>query len=275
MPGLALPLVTVVTPSFNYGRFIKQCLESVRSQTYPAIEHIVMDACSTDETADVIARGARYNLRAFFEKDDGQADAINRGFARANGEILCWLNADDFYLHERVVEEAVAALARADLVSAGGWTVDGNGVRLRRIRAHPARSIHEIRHHDTLLQPATFWRRAVHRSLRSDLHYVMDWQLWLEIRAAGARFEVLDREWAAYRWHAINKTAADPAARRGEVAGILLAQFGATSPQYRWANAMHRGYLLAEARRRPALKRALYLANVGLYHVTRRRVFSC
>lgn len=271
------PLVTVVTPSFQYARFLPACLESVRRQTYPRIEHLVLDACSTDGSAEVIASFQdTYPLQAWLEPDLGQADALNKGFARARGEVLCWLNADDLWLHERVVEEAVVALGGgADVVSAGGWVIDAGGRRVKPIRAHPGRALRELRAYDTLLQPATFWRRAVHRPLRPDLHYVFDWQLFLELRAAGARFEVRDTAWAGYRMHAVNKTAADPARRRHEVAGVLREQFGPRSLAHRWATGLARGYDLAERRRWPALKRALRLANTAMFFLSGRRVVSC
>src|SRR5260221_13764077 len=116
------PLVTIVTPSFNYGRYLGDCLASVRSQRYPRVEHILMDACSTDSTADSIRRFAgTYPLQVFVEKDGGQADALNKGFARATGGVFCWLNADDYWLHENVLAEAVEALdGGADVVTASG-----------------------------------------------------------------------------------------------------------------------------------------------------------
>ncbi len=271
------PLVTVVTPSRNYGRYIAQCLESVRCQTHPRIEHLVHDACSNDGTREVVEGFlGSYDLRAVYEEDAGQADAINKGLARARGEIFCWLNADDYWLHERVVEEAVAALeVGGDVVTAGGQLVDEEGRRGRRFPIKPHWILPELRYYDTVLQPATLWRRAVHRELRTDLEYAFDWQLWLDMRRAGARFVVRSGEWAAYRMHGVNKTAADPARRRAEVARILEEQFGRMSPQALWARAVYRGYRAAERAGLPPLKRAVALANIALYHLTFRRVFSC
>src|SRR5690606_33014626 len=91
------PLVSVVTPSYNKGKFIKETIESVLSQDYPNIEYIVMDGGSTDETVDILkSYGDR--IAWISEKDDGQADAVNKGIARARGEIIGWLNSDDTYL---------------------------------------------------------------------------------------------------------------------------------------------------------------------------------
>lgn len=268
------PLVSVITPSYNYGRFLGPCLDSVRAQTWPRVEHLVLDACSTDDSRAVIeARKGQYDLRAWFEKDDGQADAIARGFERARGEILCWLNADDYWLHDRVVERAVAALESCDVVSAGGVYVDEAGRRGKSIEA--ARSSAELRHHDPILQPATFWRRSVNRPLDKRLHYAFDWQLFLEMEQGGARFEFIQEEWAAYRMHGVNKTAADPAKRRREIADILRSSCGPASPQHLWARAVYGGFAAAEKLDSRALKRAVQLANLGMCWITGKRIYSC
>lgn len=92
------PLVSIVTPSFNQGRFIEETILSVKNQNYPHIEHLIIDGGSTDETLDVIRRyEGTYNLRWVSEPDEGQADALNKGFRLARGEVLGWLNADDTY----------------------------------------------------------------------------------------------------------------------------------------------------------------------------------
>src|SRR5579864_7213135 len=91
------PLVTIVTPSYNQGRFIRATIESVLSQDYPSIEYIIMDGGSTDETAAVVGE---YKGRLTFisEHDRGQSHAINKGFRMARGEIVSWLNSDDIIL---------------------------------------------------------------------------------------------------------------------------------------------------------------------------------
>ena len=91
----AQPLVSIVTPSLNQGRFIGEAIRSVLGQDYPRLEHIVVDGGSTDDTLSVLRRFE--HLHWVSEPDDGQADAINKGFRMAHGEIFAWLNADDFY----------------------------------------------------------------------------------------------------------------------------------------------------------------------------------
>jgi len=271
------PLVSVVTPSYNYGAFLGQCLESVRRQTYPRIEHIVLDACSTDESASVIdSLKGTYRMLAVFEQDSGQADALNKGFAMAQGNVFCWLNADDYWLHERVVEEAVQALASGfDVVTAGGRYVDRNAHPLSPIAAPHGDLETQLRYGDPLLQPATLWRSTVHRRLRIDLHYAFDWHLFLDMAALRARFRVIDSEWAAYRLHDANKSFDDSAQRRSEIAGILREQWGRWSPQYVWASSMFWGYRTAELLHSGALKSGMRTANDAMRRLTRGRVFSC
>src|SRR6267142_508883 len=104
------PLVTIVTPSFNQGHFIRATIESVLSQDYPHIEYIIMDGGSTDETASVVSDYAG-RLTFISERDRGQSHAINKGFRMARGSILAWLNSDDLYL-PGCIRTAVEAFGR-------------------------------------------------------------------------------------------------------------------------------------------------------------------
>lgn len=269
------PVVSVVTPSLNQGAFIGDCIGSVRAQSYPRVQHLVLDACSTDETRRVLdGYASTYDLRATYEPDDGQADALNKGFARANGDVFCWLNADDYWLSPSVVEEAVAALeAGADVVTAGGVFVDEFGRELNPIPASAVATIRrELRMYDMILQPATFWRRSVHRPLDARLRFTFDWVLFLEMLGAGARLVSLPRTWAAYRWHASAKTTSDPAARKAELAAVLRAHCGPRSPQYLWASVIHAGYAAAERLDSRVLKRSFHWANYAVSALTRKRV---
>jgi glycosyltransferase involved in cell wall biosynthesis len=189
---LQLPLVSIVTPSLNQGRFIAETIESVRAQDYPRIEHIVLDGGSQDETAEIVAR-YRDRLTWISEPDRGQSHAINRGFRMASGEILSWLNTDD-----RLLPGAVRAVVdgfRADptvmMLYGDGDLIDAAGRKIWPFRfTEPFNLRRLIEVGDFILQPATFVRREALEAveyLDEDLHWCMDWDLWIRI---GQRFRV-------------------------------------------------------------------------------------
>src|SRR5918992_2241290 len=121
MVAVSAPLVSVVTPSLNQGRYLREAIESVRAQTYSPIEHVVVDGGSTDETLDILSEYD--HLRWVSEPDRGQSHALNKGFAMATGEIFGWLNADDAY-EPHAVAAGVAALGEVGLVYADVTRVD-------------------------------------------------------------------------------------------------------------------------------------------------------
>ena len=224
MPGgKPWPRVTVVTPSFNQGRFIEQTLLSVLNQGYPNLEYIVIDGGSTDETLSVIDR---YRTRlAHFEsrKDDGQADAISRGFARATGEILTWVNSDDLLAPGAVAAMALAfAQSGADIVS-GEVRVHRDGKWVGRhlpICPDGPLPLDELLDVDGrwlqgqfFYQPETFFTRAIWEKagarLDHGLYHSLDYDMWLRMAEAGAKLQVIGRTIAYFRAHPDQKTATD------------------------------------------------------------------
>jgi glycosyltransferase involved in cell wall biosynthesis len=205
-----LPLVSIVTPSLDQGRYIEATIRSVLEQDYPRIEHIVVDGGSTDETPDVLRRYR--HLRWVAEPDRGQAHALNKGFAMATGEVFGWLNADDIYLPGAI--SAVVEVLRetgCGLVH-GGWSQIGeDGKLLREVPPIPFDYRVQLEERNAVSQPGTFFTREAFESvggIDESYRYAMDYELWLKI---GARFEVrhVERTLAAYRLHPASKTMAE------------------------------------------------------------------
>jgi glycosyltransferase involved in cell wall biosynthesis len=243
-----------VTPSLNQARFIESAIVSVAEQSYPRIEHVVVDGGSTDGTLDVLQRHPA--VRWISEADRGQADALNKGFAMAGGEIFGWLNADDLYL-PGAVEAAVAAFDPGVGLVHGSWRqIDEHGNAIRDVEVYPLVFEELLDRYNPIAQPAAFFTRSALEAvggLDPRYHYAMDYDLWLKI---AARFEVVgihDRL-AAFRLHDEAKTAVDADAFWPEVRRISRrhgSRFFSDMylRRHPWLRNAHDGYrLLAERR---------------------------
>ncbi len=200
------PLVSVLTPSFQQGRFLADCLESVARQTYPHLEHVVFDGGSTDGSLEVLA-AAGESVRWTSEPDDGQADAVNKAYAASTGEIVGWLNSDDGFFATDTVALVVEAFERhpeADVVFGDAGLVDERGLILRHHHAR-WRESGRLPLISPLAQPAVFLRRVAlgpgEPLVRTDLHRRLDYELWLRLRSRGARFVHLPAVLAVDRDH--------------------------------------------------------------------------
>jgi glycosyltransferase involved in cell wall biosynthesis len=184
-----LPEISIVTPSYNQGRFLEDCITSVLDQNYPELEYIVIDGGSTDQSVDIIKKYEERITLWVSEPDEGQSDAINKGFRMATGELVAWLNADDFYL-----PGALATVAEAYRNNPGASFYFGDGLRVDeagqpksrffpdgRVLFNQAALIFGI---DYILQPATFINRT-HlvkvNYLNPTLHYGLDIDLWIRL----------------------------------------------------------------------------------------------
>lgn len=183
----AFPLISIVTPSLNQGIYIEENIKSVLNQDYPDFEHIIIDGGSTDGTIDILEK---YNhLIWISEKDRGQSEAINKGFRRANGEIIGWLNSDDCY-----EPDAFSTIARELNRAEGKYIVFGDcnlidkkGERIGCCKGklpHPNDFIKYWEKNYTIPQPAVFFYKEIIDKvgyLDESLHYVMDYDFWLRI----------------------------------------------------------------------------------------------
>jgi GT2 family glycosyltransferase len=223
------PLVSVITPCLNAGTFLARCISSVEMQTYTNVEHIIIDGGSTDQTVDLLERCRRNELRWISEPDNGQADAINKGFRMANGAIVTWLNADDT-LRGYAVQDAVEAFLQvpsAGVVYGDIEIVDIDGRRsIRRAPKRLKRGAFDS--NNPLPQPGTFFKASALRSvggLNESLYLAFDFDLWSRLFQAGAEFQHVPKVMATFHVHDGSKTArADPGEFWAETAIAHLTQ---------------------------------------------------
>jgi glycosyltransferase involved in cell wall biosynthesis len=230
------PLVSVVTPAFNAARYLEENLASVAGQSYPRLEHIVVDGGSADGTVEILERHTE--VRWMSEPDSGQSDALNKGLGLAGGEVIGWLNADDFYLPGAVASAVreLAADPAAGVVYGNALLVDHAGKELSTIRSEPFDLERALGFGNVVPQPAAFIRRAVLDEvggLTIGYHYAMDFDLWLRI-AKVAPLKYIDQEWAAFRIHRASKTGSALKAMWHEERAVARAHGGRLfSPMFR------------------------------------------
>jgi hypothetical protein len=181
--------ISVIIPSYNQAEFLGQAIESVLQEQHPSIELIVMDGGSTDGSVDVITRHARHLAHWESRKDRGQADAINRGMRASTGEVVAWLNSDDYYLPGalRAVSEAFESAGEdVGFIFGTGIRVDRAGGKIADFWPHePVFSRAALLYgFDYILQPAVFIRRSALFDvglLDESLSYALDYDLWLRL----------------------------------------------------------------------------------------------
>jgi len=222
--NLMPPLVSIVTPSFHQARYLEQTMRSVLEQDYPNIEYLVIDGSSKDGSVDIIKR---YESRLAFwvsEKDSGQAEAVNKGFARASGEIVAWLNSDDYYLPGAVSAAVKILQENPDVVLIYGdmLAVDEKG-QTTNLMKYGQLSLADLLCFQIIGQPSVFFRRdALQQAglLDATFHFLLDHHLWIRIAQQGKLLHVPE-VWSAARYHAEAKNRAKAAEFGHEAFRIL------------------------------------------------------
>jgi glycosyltransferase involved in cell wall biosynthesis len=219
------PQISVVTPSYNQGKFLSATLESVLGQGYPALEYLVMDGGSEDNSVEVI-RKRESELRFWrSERDRGQAAAINEGFARCSGMIFGWLNSDDLYTPGTFSEVAaiLAAISDQPAVMYGGCELFNDNKQSCEVRPAIPFDLELLQVTDYLDQPSVFWTRAAWElvgPLDESLHYAFDWD-WFLRAARSCQFIRSDKVFARYRIHSEHKSGTGGADRWRELAEVV------------------------------------------------------
>lgn len=234
------PRISVVTPSLNQAEFLEQTIRSVLLQGYPNLEYVVIDGGSTDGSLAVIEKYASHLTHWESRPDRGQGHAINKGFRLSTGEILCWLNSDDFYLPGtlQAVAESLAGGTDAHAVVGHSMAVYADG-------SPPRRSVGRFEGLERLLQfwkgyymhqPSIFWRREVFEKvgyLDESQYYIIDFDYWVRI-ARHFEFKNIDRVLSCATRHAAAKTSDDYAAYLRDLKRMAPLYWGPRSRPAYW-----------------------------------------
>jgi glycosyltransferase involved in cell wall biosynthesis len=231
--GITWPRISIVTPSYNQGRFLEETVRSVLHQGYPNLEYVVVDGGSTDDSSEIIKKYAPWLTYWVSEPDHGQSDAINKGFDRVTGQILGWLNSDDFLapnaLH-KVANAFFRARRQVGAIVGKGHKIDATGRDL--YSPLPERVTQKTLFewcngpNYNFMQPACFFTRDAWISsgpLRLDLDFCMDLALWFKM-AERYEFEILNESLAFCNTHANAKTTKERAHMFGEIALLMATQ---------------------------------------------------
>ena len=210
-----LPKISVITPSYNQGEFIRQTVESVLAQAYPNLEYIVVDGLSTDNSLAILASYRADQLTLIAEKDRGQTDAINKGIRLATGDIVCWLNSDDIFLPGALQTVGSYFSQHPDcywltgdckIINQAGQSIQGPVQVYKRVLRSLVPTLY-LGLTNAICQPSTFWLRSAHQTLGlldERLHYTMDYDWWLRLNQVH-RPAILTQPLAAFRIHSQSK----------------------------------------------------------------------
>jgi glycosyltransferase involved in cell wall biosynthesis len=262
------PLVSIVTPTYNMGRFLEETIQSVLSQDYPRIEYIVIDGGSTDDSLDIL-RKYEGRLQYRSEPDKGQSDAINKGFDLSHGEIFTFLNADDTYLPGAVGAAATNLIEnpKAGLVYGDANYVDEAGSVIQPYPTKPY-SPELLNRNCFICQPASFMRRDAFLAagkMNPALHIALDYDLWIRIAKIRPLVKI-ESFLATSRMYGANKTMAQRSQGYREICQVVKRHFGYVP--YEWVYG-YADYLISRkdqffAASRPSISKSLLSFPLGL-----------
>jgi len=207
---LSLPRISIVMPSLNQAQFIEEAIRSVLLQGYDDLEFIIMDGGSTDGTIDIIKKYEPWLSFWVSERDHGQSDALNKGFNRSTGDILAWLNSDDIYCMGalRSVGRCYQLHPETGLLYGDSEVIDANGAVTDRIKGQEA-DLESLLVRNVIPQPSAFFSRTAFEKsggINTDLHFIMDYELWLRMMMQGIRSYYISQLLSQFRWYQVSKS---------------------------------------------------------------------
>ena len=217
---------SIITPTYNQARFISNTINGVLSQTYKDFEYIIVDGESTDGAVDIIKKYEAQLSKVIIEPDNGQADAINKGFVFATGDIFAYINSDDYYFRNtlEIVAKYFEYNPDVDLVYGDCVFTDKNGQFIRYFSEISDFNEDRLRNFsDHIMQPAAFWRRRVFEKFgpfNEDYHFGFDWAFWCELAKQGCNIQRIPYILAANRVYDQTKTLSGSSVRLDELKRI-------------------------------------------------------
>jgi glycosyltransferase involved in cell wall biosynthesis len=227
-----LPRISIVTPSFNQALYLEETIRSILLQGYPNLQYSVIDGGSTDGSTEIIRKYAPWLAHWVSEPDGGQADAINKGFRASDGQLLNWVNSDDYLLPYALqnVSAFFVTNPSAQIVCGFRRKMIRDVIHPRRLRVYLPPDRFTLSRLCYIAQETVFWKRAVwERSgeLDASFHYALDFELWQRMLAAGYTFSLLPRFIGVFRAHAESKGARWSEIRYAELSRIYQRYLGA------------------------------------------------
>lgn len=221
------PKISIVTPSYNQGEFLEETILSVIGQGYPNLEYFIIDGGSTDNSVEIIKKYEQHLTYWQSQKDKGQTDAINIGFAKASGDILGFLNSDDMYMPGTLLYIA----KQFKNPDTDNKIVFGNATHIIEMRSVAYGSDVVNAHQrfnlsigDYITQPSSFWTKKVWDqvgTMNNDFYYIFDWEWYLRAKKIGVLFEATSKYLSIYRVHEKHKTSTGKLKRTQEVLKII------------------------------------------------------
>lgn len=273
---MPLPRVSIITPSYQQAAFLEETICSVLDQNYPDLEYWIIDGGSQDGSVEIIQKYQHRLAGWVSERDSGQAEAINKGFARATGDIVAWINSDDYYL-PGAIHAAVAVMEQnpdVGLVYGDVLAINGAGQTIN-VQTFRPMGLDDLMQFSIIGQPSVFMRRSVLEQaglLDLSYHYLLDHELWLRV-AQHCKLRYVPARWSVSRYHAAAKNVSQTS-KYGVDAFRLVAWMEhdpALAPRFKrlrrrvlaGAHHINAHYLLDGGLYRPAL--AAYLRSLALY----------
>lgn len=239
--------ISIVTPSYNHAQYIERTIRSVLTQNYPKLEYLIQDGASTDGTQELINAYVSEVTHIISGPDTGQANAINRGFSVTQGEIMAWLNSDDFLLPGtlRYVANFFALCPEVDVIYGHRILVDANDQMIGKW-VLPPHDDEAITWEDYIPQETMFWRRRIWEKAGSyvdeSYQFALDWELIFRFREQGAKFVRLPRFLGAFRVHAEQKTSSLLESIGKDEVNSLRSRYHGREISQREVNARFRSY---------------------------------